>query len=157
MRFLDFQCISIQISVRCVPECMIDNKSTLDQVMAWWHRTGTKPLPNLMLHICVTRSQWIKHCFRLWLTDDQVSTDTVAYTFPMLTLIAYVATRATRLLDTGGRHGLVFPHWYCTTTQVSPKLNELVSKIDYQQWQNLNNCEYNGNFIRMCKIMFTTA
>ena len=40
--------IPIQISLKFVPRSPVDNKSTLVQVMAW-HRTGDKPLPELML------------------------------------------------------------------------------------------------------------
>ena len=41
-------CISIQISLKFVPKRPVDNKSELDQVMAWgW--TGVKPLPGPIL------------------------------------------------------------------------------------------------------------
>ena len=40
--------ISITISLKFVPKGPIDYKSALVQVMAW-HRTGEKPLPELML------------------------------------------------------------------------------------------------------------
>ena len=38
----------IQMSLKFVPRCQIDNKSVLVQVMAW-RRTGDKPLPEPML------------------------------------------------------------------------------------------------------------
>ena len=41
-------CILIQISLKFVPWCPIDNKSVLVQVMAW-QRKGDKPLPEPML------------------------------------------------------------------------------------------------------------
>ena len=52
-------CILIRISLKFVPQGLIDNKSTLVQVMAWC-RTGDKPLPKPMLpssltHICGNR------------------------------------------------------------------------------------------------------
>ena len=40
--------IPIRISLKFVPRSPIDNKPALVQVMAW-HRTGNKPLPELML------------------------------------------------------------------------------------------------------------
>ena len=40
--------IPILISLKFVPKGPIDNKPVLVQVMAW-HRTGDKPLPELML------------------------------------------------------------------------------------------------------------
>ena len=40
--------VMIQIWLKFVPGCPIDNKSALVQVMAWC-LTGTKPLPELML------------------------------------------------------------------------------------------------------------
>ena len=40
--------ISIQISLKFVPNGPIDNKSALVQVIAW-RRTGDKPLPEPML------------------------------------------------------------------------------------------------------------
>ena len=40
--------IPIRISVKFVPRCLIDNKLTLVQVMAW-RRTGDKPLHEPMM------------------------------------------------------------------------------------------------------------
>ena len=40
--------ISIQISLKFVPNGPIDNKSALVQVMAW-RQTGDKPLPEAMM------------------------------------------------------------------------------------------------------------
>ena len=57
-------CILIQISLRFVQKGLIDNKSTLVQVMAW-RRTGAEPFPEPMLpssltHICGTRGRRVK-------------------------------------------------------------------------------------------------
>ena len=41
-------CISIPISLKCVPEGLFDNKSATVQVMTW-RLTGEKPLPEPML------------------------------------------------------------------------------------------------------------
>ena len=56
--------ISINISLKFIPKFLIDNISSLVQIMAW-RRPGDKPLFELMMiilltHICVTRPQWIK-------------------------------------------------------------------------------------------------
>ena len=40
--------ISVQISLKFVPKCPINNESVLVQVMAW-RRTGAKPLPESMM------------------------------------------------------------------------------------------------------------
>ena len=57
--------ISINISLKFVPRGPINNIPTLVQVMAW-RRPGDKPLSEpmmvrLLLHICITRPQWVKH------------------------------------------------------------------------------------------------
>ena len=58
-------CISIQISVKFVPNDHIGNASVLVQVTAW-RRTGEEPLPEPKLtqftqpYICSTRERWIK-------------------------------------------------------------------------------------------------
>ena len=56
--------ISIKISLKFVPKDPINYNPALVQIMAW-HRTGDKPLSELMMvrlptHICVTRTQWVK-------------------------------------------------------------------------------------------------
>ena len=53
-------CNLIQNSLKFVPSIPIDNKSALVQIMAWrqWW-------PSLLMHICVTRLQWVKELFRL--------------------------------------------------------------------------------------------
>ena len=56
--------ISINISLKFVPEGLINNIPALVQIMAW-RRSGDKPLSepmmvNLLTHICVTRPQWVK-------------------------------------------------------------------------------------------------
>ena len=54
----------VEIPLKYVPECRIDNKQALVQIMAWC-RPGDKPLSKpmmviLLTHICVTRPQWVK-------------------------------------------------------------------------------------------------
>ena len=56
--------ISIKISLKFVPKGPIDNNPALFQIMAW-RRSGDKPLSEpmmvgLLMHICVTRPQWVK-------------------------------------------------------------------------------------------------
>ena len=56
--------ISIKISLKLVPKGPINNIPALVQIMAW-RRPGDKPLSEpmmigLLMHICVTRSQWVK-------------------------------------------------------------------------------------------------
>ena len=58
--------ISINISLKFVPKSLINNIPALVRIMAW-HRPGDKPLSepmmgNLLMHICVTRPQWVKAC-----------------------------------------------------------------------------------------------
>ena len=66
--------ISITISLKFVPKVRINNIPALVQIMAW-RRLGDKPLSEtmmvtLLMHICVTRPQWVK----LW--------DEITYPFP---------------------------------------------------------------------------
>ena len=56
--------ILIKISLNFVPSGPINNISALVQIMAW-RRPGDKPLSepmmvSLLMHICVTRPQWVK-------------------------------------------------------------------------------------------------
>ena len=56
--------ISIKISLKFVPKGPINNNPALVQIMAW-RRSGDKPLSepmmvSLLMHICVTRPQWVK-------------------------------------------------------------------------------------------------
>ena len=58
--------ISIIISLKFVPKGPINNNPSLVQIMAW-RRSGDKPLSepmmvSLLMHICVTRPQWVKEC-----------------------------------------------------------------------------------------------
>ena len=58
--------ILIKISLKFVPKGLINNISTLVQIMAW-RRSGDKPLSepmmvSLLTHICVTRPQWVNKC-----------------------------------------------------------------------------------------------
>ena len=59
--------ISIKISLKFVPNGPINIIPSLVQIMAW-RRLGDKPLSEPMMvslstHICITRPQWVKHCF----------------------------------------------------------------------------------------------
>ena len=62
--------ITIQISLKFVPKCSIDNKPALIQVMAW-RRTGTKPLPEPMITQFTNAYMWhlweneLTHCGRV--------------------------------------------------------------------------------------------
>ena len=63
--------ISIEISLKFVPEGQINNIPALVQIMAW-RRPGDKPLSepmmvSLLTHICVTRPQGVNS---LWLSVD---------------------------------------------------------------------------------------
>ena len=56
--------ISIKFSLKFVPKVPINNIPALIQIMAWC-RSGAKPLSepiilSLLMHICITRPQWIK-------------------------------------------------------------------------------------------------
>ena len=66
--------ILIKISLKFVPKGSINNIPALLQVMAW-RRPGDKPLTEpmvvrLLMHICVTRPQWVK-ALHLFLSMDQ--------------------------------------------------------------------------------------
>ena len=55
--------IPIKISLKFVPKGPINNIPSLVQIMVW-RRPGAKPLSepmmvSLLMHICVTRSQWV--------------------------------------------------------------------------------------------------
>ena len=55
--------ISLKISLKFVPKVRINNIPALVQIMAW-RRPGDKPLSepmmvSLLMHICVTRPQWV--------------------------------------------------------------------------------------------------
>ena len=57
--------ISIKISLKSVPDGLINNIPALVQIMAW-RRQGDKPLfepvmARLPTHICVTRPQWVNN------------------------------------------------------------------------------------------------
>ena len=57
--------ILLKISLKFVPKVRINNIPALIQIMAW-RRPGDKPLSepmmdNLLTHVCVTRSQWVKN------------------------------------------------------------------------------------------------
>ena len=63
--------ISINISLKFVPEGRINNIPALVQIMAW-RRLGDKPLSEPMMvssltHICVTRPQWVNVRHDKWL------------------------------------------------------------------------------------------
>ena len=54
---------SIEVSLKFLPKCPINNISALVQIVAW-RRPGDKPLSepllvSLIAHTCITRSQWV--------------------------------------------------------------------------------------------------
>ena len=55
--------ISLKISLKFVPKVRITNIPAMVQIMAW-HRPGANPLSEpmviLLMHICVTRPQWLE-------------------------------------------------------------------------------------------------
>ena len=62
--------ISIKISLTFVPSVPINNIPALVQIMAW-RRPGDKSLSEPMMvslptHICVTRPQWVNHCYTVF-------------------------------------------------------------------------------------------
>ena len=59
--------ILLKISLQFVPKVRINNIPALVQIMARG-RPGNKPLSapmmvSLLMHICSTRTQWVKYCF----------------------------------------------------------------------------------------------
>ena len=61
--------ISIKISLKFVPNGLIESSSTLVYIMAW-RRPGDKPLSepmmvSLLTHICVPRPQWVNIWMRI--------------------------------------------------------------------------------------------
>ena len=61
--------ISIKISLKFVPNGLINNIPALFQIMAW-RRPGGEPLSepmmvSLLTHICVTRPQWVQTDFSI--------------------------------------------------------------------------------------------
>ena len=81
--------ISINISLKFVPRVPINNIPTLVQVMAW-RRSGDKPLSEsmmftLLMHICITRPQWINGAKRrtsskLWIATGPLSRESTRNT-----------------------------------------------------------------------------
>ena len=66
--------ISIKISLKFIPKCSINNIPSLVQIMAWC-LPGDKPLSEpmmvrLLTHICVTRPQWVKSSWPVYVTSD---------------------------------------------------------------------------------------
>ena len=97
--------ISPRISLKFVPKVRINNIPALVQIMAW-RRLGDKPLSKpvlvcLLLHICVTRSQWVKQIVPKILLDP-LTTNCRWYThlLGMTTLCIFTINRAFRS-DTG--------------------------------------------------------
>ena len=90
--------ISIKISLNFAPKSPIDNIPALFQKMAW-RRSGAKPLYEPMMvrlptHICVTRPQWVKQPWRLWVNmacsytpNDDITTLKHSLTKPCAYLI----------------------------------------------------------------------
>ena len=67
--------ISIKISLKFVPKGPINNIPALVQIMAW-RRSGDKPLSepmmvSLLMHICVTRPQWVKSLQVIWRSENR--------------------------------------------------------------------------------------
>ena len=78
--------ISLEISLKFVPEVRINNIPALVQIMAW-RRTGDKPLSELMMvslltHICVTRPHWVNKQFMCYLSRFSASRE-LAGTFQL--------------------------------------------------------------------------
>ena len=74
------------ISLKFTPKGPISNIPALIQIMAW-RRPGDKPLSEPMMvrlptHICVTRPQWVNHCFihRAWLGHQNLK---LCWKFPL--------------------------------------------------------------------------
>ena len=76
--------IWIKISLKFVPKGPINNIPALVQIRAW-RLPGDKPLSeammaSLLMHICVTRSQWVNenghHWFKFWLFTCSVPNHT---------------------------------------------------------------------------------
>ena len=68
--------ISIKISLKFVPKCPINNIPALVQIMAC-RRPGDKPLSEpmmvrLLMHICVTRPQWVKSLIISTIEDSRM-------------------------------------------------------------------------------------
>ena len=66
--------ISIKISLKFVPKFRINSIPALVQIMAW-HLPGDKPLSEpmmvrLLTRICVTRPQWVKSSWPVYVTSD---------------------------------------------------------------------------------------
>ena len=64
-------CISIKISLSSLPKGSVNNIPVLVQIMAW-HQSDDKSLSesmlvSLLMHICVTRSQWVNMMVLMWL------------------------------------------------------------------------------------------
>ena len=60
----------LKISLKFVPKVQINNIPALVQIMTW-HREGDKPLSepmmvSILMHICVTRPQWVKYIMLSW-------------------------------------------------------------------------------------------
>ena len=87
--------ITIKISLKFVPKGPINNIPALVQIMAW-RRLGDKPLSepmlvSLLMHICVTRPQWVNtnlkwplllyNCIMLWISKKYILWDVNRYTY----------------------------------------------------------------------------
>ena len=78
--------ISINISLKFVPNGLMNNIPALVQIMAW-RRPGDKPLSepmmvNLLTHICVTRPQWVN---MLWPRQDGIHiANDISNAFPLM-------------------------------------------------------------------------
>ena len=87
--------VLIYISLKFVTRGPVDKNASMVQIMAW-HRTGDKPLSKplmsyLLMHICVTRPQWVKLEFKiqfsLWKKHLKVSSWNVFHLFLGLSVL----------------------------------------------------------------------
>ena len=91
--------MSINISLKFVPNGRINNTPALVQVMAW-RRLGDKPLSEpmmvgLLTHICVSRPQWVND------SNNSVRVNilmTMIMTVTVILIILITTTRATALI-----------------------------------------------------------
>ena len=82
--------IMIMISLKFVPQVLINNIPALVQIMAW-SLPGDKPSSepktvNILIHICVTQPQWVNITWGLW-CQKQVSQAWISNIIPCSVLI----------------------------------------------------------------------
>ena len=94
--------ILIKISLKFVPKGPINNNPALVQITAW-RRSGDKPLSepmifSLLIHICVTRPQWVNKSQILLDTQDKLMNPTAStdcYVMVWLQLVLPISFRIT--------------------------------------------------------------